>query len=502
MFFQLMVTEENADLGEVAKIAITSHSAQLIIDHIILEFKLVRHHEQGHANLLSNRVWHWLSIDSNSHMIKFGTGYALNVNTIYQITLDQKTWKNISHVNAIKYIDLCDAPSVDLKPVTNDIPIYLIDRDQLTWEILDTYSKVVPSSISPVLSYLFDSISGNNISLSQMDIQAITYSLFSPGKLLFNVLKTKMQSQEGNDPTSICIRCAIGADEFERTGIPYYIVNIWPPTHRTPIMEYRDTFGVNKVLHGDLTLQIYNPLIEDPNAPIYSYDLMAGDVTWFSPDIYQTHRYVNSNSVTCTLQYIKADGGEAERYRCYDDDNHVKVVVPIADMRFRDLLLFVREEYQNELTKGTEDTEAIIADHKQFLEKLLAQTEGSHVHVTSNNMEENVPFNEKSELRQEEVNTINESMIVPEEKREEKGENKGEKKEYFLINEKDVPSTSSILLPPETSEIAVPIISDSSPFHLLTDSSEIEVPLKSLSLLLGDINEEAKTETVELTDFS
>lgn len=71
---------------------------------------------------------------------------------------------------------------MDLTPVTSDIPIYLIDRHQLTWEILDTYSKVVPSSISPVLSYLHDSIAGNNISLSHLDVQAITYSLYSPGK--------------------------------------------------------------------------------------------------------------------------------------------------------------------------------------------------------------------------------------------------------------------------------------------------------------------------------
>lgn len=38
-------------------------------------------------------------------------------------------------------------------------------------------------------------------------------------------------------------------------------------------MEYRDSFGVNKVLHGDLTLQLFNPLIEDPSAPFYSFEL-------------------------------------------------------------------------------------------------------------------------------------------------------------------------------------------------------------------------------------
>lgn len=35
----------------------------------------------------------------------------------------------------------------------------------------------------------------------------------------------------------------------------------------------------------------------------------------------------------------------------------------------------MREEYQNELNQV--DTEAVIADHRQFLEKLLAQTEGA-----------------------------------------------------------------------------------------------------------------------------
>jgi hypothetical protein len=226
---------------------------------------------------------------------------------------------------------------------------------------------------------------------------------------------------------------------------------------------------VSKVLHGELTLQLFNPLIEDPAAPIYSFDLKAGDVTWFSPDIYQTHRYINSNSVTCTLQYIKSDGGEPERYRCYDDDNHVKIVAPIADMRFRDLLMFVREEYENELTKGTEDTEAIIADHKQFLEKLLAQTEGTQPRSEVMNTSE--PYVEKSESKQESHTTKKTTMVQDE----------GSKIGLMETNdvEEKVPSIS-LLLPEK--EAAVPVLSE---------------PLSQANENNGKVN----PSNIELTDF-
>lgn len=38
----------------------------------------------------------------------------------------------------------------------------------------------------------------------------------------------------------------------------------------------------------------------------------------------------------------------------------------------------MREEYQSELTLGIDNIQAVIADHRQFLESLLAQTEGTN----------------------------------------------------------------------------------------------------------------------------
>lgn len=82
--------------------------------------------------------------------------------------------------------------------------------------------------------------------------------------------------------------------------------------------------------------------------------------------------------------------------------------------RFRDLLAFVREEYENELTQGNEDTEAVIADHQQFLQKLLAQTEGA-THVGEvEKMEAAIPVLDTSSTS----STSMEASAVPQEEKE------------------------------------------------------------------------------------
>jgi len=215
-----------------------------------------------------------------------------------------------------------------------------------------------------------------------------------------------MQSEEGSEPNSICIRCALGADEFERPGIPFYTINIWPPTHNSQIIEYYDTFGVTKVLHGNFTLELYNQLVEDPVLPIYSFDLQANDITWFSPSTYKTHRYVNQKSVSCTLQYIKRIGGDSERYLCYCEDRQSRWVTPVADMRFKDLIAFVREEYKSELQDGNED---VISEHNLFLQKILEHEENEKSHVTTNKDISKTPSHEEKNMK----NRIHFSLLKP-----------------------------------------------------------------------------------------
>jgi hypothetical protein len=96
----------------------------------------------------------------------------------------------------------------------------------------------------------------------------------------------------------------------------------------------------------------------------------ANDVTYFSPQIYQTHRYVNGDSVTCVLHYIRRIDGENERYVTENDLGYLTWVSPVSDMRyassyvmqihlmirFKDVLTFVREEFENDKRDGLVST--------------------------------------------------------------------------------------------------------------------------------------------------
>jgi hypothetical protein len=82
---------------------VTHHSAQLLIEHHVLEFKLVRP-----PRLLHHNQWHWISFDPTTRVIKFGTGYAMNINTLFQVRLEPKVWAFIARATTLKYIDCCD----------------------------------------------------------------------------------------------------------------------------------------------------------------------------------------------------------------------------------------------------------------------------------------------------------------------------------------------------------------------------------------------------------
>jgi hypothetical protein len=58
---------------------------------------------------------------------------------------------------------------------------------RLIIEVVRLIIKVVPSTISPLLNTMYDCISGKNLVFSLLDIEAISYSLFSPG--IFNFIQ-------------------------------------------------------------------------------------------------------------------------------------------------------------------------------------------------------------------------------------------------------------------------------------------------------------------------
>ena len=88
---------------------------------------------------------------------------------------------------------------------------------------------------------------------------AIHHSLESKDGLLHK----KLEEKAGEfGPRETYLRVTLGRDRGNSPGIPY-VLEIWPKDHGSPIHNHGNAYAVIKVLHGGLTIHVYNKLHTD-----------------------------------------------------------------------------------------------------------------------------------------------------------------------------------------------------------------------------------------------
>ena len=185
-----------------------------------------------------------------------------------------------------------------------------MDSSKVTLFDLDRDNYMFSCSLPSACQELYGNIKNLTLEYPENPIMklsdAIRYSIEAKGMTLYKKLKEKA----GEFPY---LRVTLGLDQRTTAGIPY-VLEIWPSGSKSPAHNHGGACAVIKNLFGQISVNIFNKLKDpperDPN-PIKRFDLKQDQITWISPNWYQTHRLVNNADGFCaTIQC----------YRCEESD--------------------------------------------------------------------------------------------------------------------------------------------------------------------------------------
>lgn len=198
-------------------------------------------------------------------------------------------------------------------PIVNHEPHLLVDSQRNTLDILSKGSAVVPATLPAELQELYAIVGGDDVVMTKENAANIDYCVKTEGCILYEILEEKKSANEFGSPDMVYVRATIGPDLGNSPGSPL-VVEIWPPGCYSPIHDHADTVAVIKVLSGTITSTFYNPLAELRNGlpvPLREGDVTKGEVTFLTPELFQTHMLKNNQDATCiTIQsyyYLSSD---------------------------------------------------------------------------------------------------------------------------------------------------------------------------------------------------
>ena len=126
---------------------------------------------------------------------------------------------------------------------------------------------------------------------------------------------------------------------------------MWPKGHGSPIHNHGNAYAVIKVLYGGLTIHVYNKHANsDSDKELFQYDVKKGDVTWISPNWYQTHKLLNcTNDYCATIQCFQYGENDNLHWPYFDYVKSTETIdefLPNSDLTFREMREKVLKEYE------------------------------------------------------------------------------------------------------------------------------------------------------------
>ena len=332
----------------------------------------------------TRKVAYWLSFNRDDRVLKYGKGYIMEATTLMEYSFleprrNQDKWNFLFDPQVNKTIEIVDNLTSDTRSTQLDLTdfVLLVDvektvnfypyplicdwpyavKDSNTSTMLDISGNdyILSASLPVTCRELYYNVASAKVDLDwpyNTDVklsEAIGYSIATPGKILYRQLKEKKLADE-----MPYLRVTLGCDHGCSPGIPY-VLEIWPPKSRSPIHNHGNAYAVIKVLHGDVNIGIYNKTWPDSthdDKPIKCFIASKGDVTWISPNWYQTHMLHNTSDkeYCATIQCYKYGDEDHLHWPYFDylDGKDVKEFKPDSDFEFKDLRTRLLAEYRKD----------------------------------------------------------------------------------------------------------------------------------------------------------
>ena len=322
------------------------------------------------------KVSYWFSFNRNGRCLKYGKGYIMEETTHLEYTFDppkekpqDDEWWFIFRPDTPKMVQIhppeycakiAGESLVDVEklvgfyphPLTKNWPPLVIDSSKSTLIDLAGNDFTQSASLPETCRELYETVGAADVSLDVSGIKpelsdAIKYSINTEGKILSEKLKEK--KEKGMDSTYL--RVTLGEDRGASPGVPY-VLEIWPKDSKSPIHNHGNAYGVIKILHGEINITVYNKTWKDASTQeeLNSFVAKKGDVTWLSPNWYQTHKLSNlSNEFCATIQSYKYGPEDYLNWPYFDyldgKEEGVHEFYPHSDFDFLEMRKDLLREY-------------------------------------------------------------------------------------------------------------------------------------------------------------
>ncbi len=307
-------------------------------------------------------AYYWISLDSQNRQIYAGVGEARLETAIYSYKYPADASEPKEFLESLTTI-VYETEAISLirilkDPITMKIPLVIKPTDELTIEDIATSAYMPLANMPPICQKLYNCISGKNFKLNTPDfpdfVQAIEYSIRTPGMWCYNKLRDKSREFNPDKPdlSETYLRITLGQNNGESPGIPY-VMEIWPVGHYSPIHSHANASAIIRVLNGEINVSLYPFLCaeKDGVAPFANASFTQDQVTWITPTLNQTHQLKNlpTNSYTCiTIQCYMYNAGDNRHYDYFDYldvDGAQHQYEPDSDMDFIDFKAKMKEEW-------------------------------------------------------------------------------------------------------------------------------------------------------------
>ena len=322
------------------------------------------------------KVSYWFSFNRNGRFLKYGKGYIMEETTHLNHPFEppkekpeDDEWWFIFRPDTPKQVVIhtlltpalyASKSLVDMEklvgfypyPLTKNWPPLVIDSSKSTLDNLAGNHFTQSASLPEACRELYENVAAGDVSLDVPDTEpkltdAIKYSINTEGKILYNKLKEKGDMEY--------LRVTVGHDRGASPGVPY-VLEIWPKDSHSPIHNHGNAYAVIKVLYGEINITVYNKTWKDASTQeeLKSFVAKKGDVTWLSPNWYQTHKLSNLSSEFCaTIQCYKYGPEDYLNWPYFDyldgKEEGVHEFYPDSDFDFlemrKDLLLEYRKDH-------------------------------------------------------------------------------------------------------------------------------------------------------------
>ena len=313
------------------------------------------------------RVIEQYDVESKQEMIKDYSkrmqrpgfrGAAYQTTVLQTSCSDAEESKKLTLARSV--LDIEGEVAFDRAPLVSNWSPFVLDSSKVSLLDLDSNRYTLSTNLPQACQELYENVSPEHVDLNWpptpddlMLTDAIRYSINTKGMCLYEKLKEKQGEFGPSSPTNqVYLRVTLGPYRGTSPGIPY-VLEIWPKDCGSPIHNHGNSYAVIKVLHGGLTISIFNKHADIKEAiPIRTFDVHKGDLTWISPNWYQTHMLWNHTDDYCATiqcyQYSENDDCQWPYFDYVSSSNVIEEFLPNSDFTYREMKEKVMAEYRSQ----------------------------------------------------------------------------------------------------------------------------------------------------------